>query len=88
MQIPSKLQQIESLEKLPLLSFVIPAFEMFMTKWETLHNRNPNLAPFIEPGLAKAQQYYSKMDNTKAYVVAMGEFSISYVTPMADPPPH
>lgn len=71
-------------EKLPLLSIVVPAFEMFMTRWETLSERHPHLAPFIEPGLAKARQYYSRMDDTKAYVVAMGEFSIPHIIPITD----
>jgi hypothetical protein len=52
----------------------MPAFEMFMTAWENLSETHPRLGPFIEIGLAWARKYYQRMDNTKAYVMAMGKF--------------
>jgi hypothetical protein len=57
-------------ESLPILSGAIPAFEMFMTKWEMLANQN-KLKPIVQPGLDWAYKYYTRMDETKAYVVAM-----------------
>lgn len=44
-----------------------------MSKWEALAEIHPKLQPFIEVGLAKAREYYAKMDLTRAYVIALGE---------------
>jgi hypothetical protein len=60
-------------EGTPILSGAIPAFEMFMTKWEKLGNEHPHLKPFIKPGLDWAYRYYNRMDRTTAYIVAMCE---------------
>ena len=59
-------------ESTPLLAGSIPAFEKFMTGWETLRDRNPQLAKIINVGLDAAYKYYKKMDWTDAYVIAMG----------------
>jgi len=60
-------------EATPVLSGAIPSLELFMSKWEALAETHPKLEPFIEAGLAKAREYYTKMDLTQAYVIAMGE---------------
>jgi hypothetical protein len=62
-----------SREETPVLAGSMPAFEMFMTAWENLSEKHPRLAPFIEIGLVWARKYYQRMDNTKAYVLAMGK---------------
>lgn len=59
-------------EATPVLSGAIPSLELFMSKWELLAEKHPNLQPFIEAGLSKAREYYTKMDLTRAYVVALG----------------
>jgi hypothetical protein len=41
-----------------------------MTKWEKLANR-VKMKPIVQPGLDWAYKYYTRMDETKAYVVAM-----------------
>lgn len=64
-------------ETLPILSGAIPAFEMFMTKWEKLAADHARLKPIVQPGLDWAYKYYSRMDETKAYVVAMCKQIIS-----------
>lgn len=64
-------QQIMSGESMPILSGAIPAFEMFMTKWEKLGAEHPHLKPFIQPGLDWAYKYYKRMDRTSAYIIAM-----------------
>ena len=64
-------QQIMSGETMPILSGAIPAFEMFMTKWEKLGDVHPHLKPFIQPGLDWAYMYYDRMDHTCAYIIAM-----------------
>jgi hypothetical protein len=64
-------QQIMSGDRMPILSGAIPAFEMFMTKWEKLAKDFPHLQPFIQPGLDWAYMYYNRMDRTTAYIIAM-----------------
>jgi len=60
-----------SAETTPILSGAIPAFELFMSKWEQLSMEFPRLKSLIAPGLEWATKYYSKMDRTKAYIIAM-----------------
>lgn len=64
-------QQVMSAESTPILSGAIPAFEMFMTKWEKLADEHTKLKPFVQPGLDWTYKYYDRMDQTRAYVVAM-----------------
>jgi hypothetical protein len=58
-------------DQTPLLAGVIPVFEIFMTGWEKLKGKRPHLAPFIQPGLDSTKKYYSRMDQSRAYVVGM-----------------
>lgn len=59
-------------ERTPILSNVIPAFEMLMSAWEKLGEKRENLKRFTNVGVEWAVKYYNRMDLTKAYVVAMG----------------
>jgi hypothetical protein len=59
-------------ERTPILSGAIPAFEMFMTKWEKINQEHPNLKRLVWPGLEWAYKYYGRMDRTRAYIIAMG----------------
>jgi hypothetical protein len=68
-----------SREETPVLSGTLPAFEMFMTSWEMLGEKYPRLAPFVDIGLKWAYKYYCRMDQTRAYVIAMGMFYIFFV---------
>ena len=54
-----------------MLSGVLPSFEMLMTRWEKLAQDVPALKKYINPGLEKAYEYYNRMDETKAYIIAM-----------------
>ena len=67
------MQKLLSGEQTPLLAGVIPVFEVFLTGWEKLAQKKKNLAPFIQCGLDSAKEYYSRMDKSNAYVVAMGK---------------
>jgi hypothetical protein len=68
-------------ERLPSLCYAVPCFELFMTAWEVLAKGNPRFEPFIAVGLEWATKYYERMDNTRAYVVAMCKFtSIELIT--------
>jgi hypothetical protein len=63
-----------SAEKTPILSGAIPCFEMFMTAWEDLGIDYPHVLKWTSVGIKWAVKYYTKMDDTRAYVVAMREF--------------
>jgi hypothetical protein len=60
-----------SREETPVLSGSLPAFEMFMSSWEMLADKHERLKPLIDIGLVWAKKYYCRMDNTRAYVIAM-----------------
>ena len=60
-----------SKDKTPVLAGVIPVFEIFMTKRETLAAKRVWLKPFIDEELKWAKKYYVCLDNTTAYIVAM-----------------
>ena len=60
-----------SKEETPILAGTLPAFEIFLTKLETLAKVKPRLKNFIEEGLTFAKKYYRGMDDTGAYIVAM-----------------
>lgn len=63
---------------MPVLAGSIKAFELFMSQWETLGVKHPRLEPFCAIGLTWATKYYARMDQTKAYIIAMGKSSYSY----------
>jgi hypothetical protein len=60
-----------SAESMPVLSGAVPSFEIFMTRWEKLRTKYPELKPWVDVGLKWAEKYYTRMDDTDAYVVAM-----------------
>jgi len=66
-------QQIMSAESMPVLSGAVPSFEIFMTRWEKLRDTFPLLKPWVDVGLQWAKKYYTRMDDTDAYAVAMCE---------------
>lgn len=70
-QVPHHIQQAMSHDQLPRLGKSVPTFEFFMKAWKKMSNKEPRLQPFIKPGLAKAESYYNKMENSPAYVIAM-----------------
>ena len=67
-QVPHCVQQMMSGETTPILSGAIPAFELFISKWEQLSTDFPRL---IASGLEWATIYYIRMDRTRAYIIAM-----------------
>jgi hypothetical protein len=72
-QVSHTVQQIMSAELMPVLSGAVPSFEIFMTRWEKLRTTYPELKPWVDVGLKWAKKYYTCMDDTDAYVVAMYE---------------
>jgi hypothetical protein len=72
MKCPADVQRIMSSESTPVLSHSIPAFEMFMTMWESMC-KDKDTKSWVEVGLAWAKEYYIRMDNTQAYIISMCE---------------
>jgi hypothetical protein len=70
---PHLVQQLMSSESTPILSGAIPAFETFMTQWERIREHHVETRHWVDVGLSWAATYYSRMDLTQAYVVAMRE---------------
>ncbi len=71
---PHAVQQSMSSESTPVLSGAIPAHEMFMTRWEFIHDNVANTSEWAKVGLFWATEYYCRMDLTTAYVIAMCRF--------------
>jgi hypothetical protein len=57
-------------KRTPILCSAIPAFEVFMTRWEKIQVR-PSMERLVQPGLDWAYMYYARMDHTRAYFIAM-----------------
>ena len=74
---PHQVQHKLAGDKLPVLAYAIPAFELFMSNWEKLATKQPHLKPFIDEGLLFAYIHYQKMDWTTAYVICMYEYFLS-----------
>ena len=58
-------------ESTPTLCYSIPAFESFIRVWKELLGENPGWENLIEPGLAKLEDYETRL--TDVHIVAMGE---------------
>jgi hypothetical protein len=83
---------IMAAEKLPSLCGMIPAIEMFMSGWEALCDKQPDLRRFIQPGLKFAVKYYRAIDKTSSYAIAMCKSylrvaltQVSYVVASSEP---
>jgi hypothetical protein len=60
-----------SSESKPTLSFATIELEKFMTELEDLGEDHNLLKPWTEIGVEWAKKYYIRMDDTRAYVIAM-----------------
>jgi len=58
-------------ERTPTLGNVIPYLECFVTALEEYGMHLLCLKPILDEGLVWATTYYSRMDNTKGYIIAM-----------------
>lgn len=55
-----------------------------MTRWKEIGRDHRNLRPWTDIGLKWAGKYYSKMNDTRAYVVVMCRFLFSFPPPLAN----
>ena len=77
---PNQVQHKLVGDKLPVLAYAIPMFELFMSNWEKLATRQAHLKLFINKGLHFVYIHYQKMDQTMAYVICMCEYFLSPLT--------
>ena len=63
-----------SSESMPILSYAISDFEVFMMEWESLGHDYKTLELWTEISLRWAKKYYVRMDETDAYVITMCKF--------------
>src|SRR6266481_5696396 len=73
-KVPYSFQQRLSSSSTPVLADTLPAIEHLMTAWETLTDSHPHLVRFINASLQKLCEGYNKMDQTQAYIMALGEY--------------
>ena len=78
-QIPHAVQQLMSSESMPILSGAISSFELFMTRWENIIQDHPRLEKYIKPSLDWAYLYYGCMDRTRAHIISMHKYILSYI---------
>ncbi|KAJ7622680.1 ribonuclease H-like domain-containing protein [Mycena rosella] len=75
LQQPHTIQTIMSSENTPILAGTVPAFELFISAWEAMKaDPDPaqeNVASIISPGLTIAKNYYKKLEESNAYIIAM-----------------
>nr|VWO96606.1 C2H2-type domain-containing protein [Ganoderma boninense] len=68
-----KYHQLFSSDKVPTLHRVVPALEALCTKWEKKLD-DPKYAvfhPALQAGLDKLNKYYTKLDNSDVYILAL-----------------
>ncbi|KDQ07400.1 hypothetical protein BOTBODRAFT_73957, partial [Botryobasidium botryosum FD-172 SS1] len=68
---PHQVQQAMSSETTPTLSMAIPAMEALLSQWTQLAAHTPHLNFIVSACCSKLQEYLSKMQQSKAYVIAM-----------------
>ncbi|KAJ7667368.1 hypothetical protein B0H17DRAFT_255021 [Mycena rosella] len=69
-----------SSESTPILAATTPAFELFMSSWESMKAdsdlEEENIVDLISPGLIIVRKYYDKFADTNAYIIAMCESAL------------
>ena len=68
-------QQALSYEKMPILSYTVPAFEAFMASLMDLQTSELGAEFIIRAGIDKLEQYHRQALRTPAYLVSVGEWS-------------
>lgn len=76
----NRIQHLFSYEKQPALWCAIPAFEELQTAWEEKRTTQKyNLyGDALDRALQKLGKYYSKFDQKKVYVLALGMFYLNH----------
>ena len=68
---PHAFQQKLSCEKTPTLCEALPSFQKIILKWEEYQDKMPDYSSYIEAGLSKLQDYFSRAMQVPAYQLAI-----------------
>jgi hypothetical protein len=60
-----------SAEKTPTLSLALPTYELLIERWSVMKQQKPLLAPVIDIGISKLEEYVLKARDCKLYSLAM-----------------
>jgi hypothetical protein len=56
---------------MPVLSNSLVVFELLLKRWAQMKELEPTLMPFIQPGVAKIEDYYNKVAMHPAFLMAI-----------------
>jgi hypothetical protein len=57
---PHEAQELLSAEKTPTLSLALPTYELLVQRWTVMKQRKPLLAPLIDVGIKKIEEFVFK----------------------------
>ena len=72
-QVPHAFQDILGAETTPTLCYAIPAYSAFIDLWKKQIEDYYQWEPIIQPGIDKLEDYQGRLNDSPAYVVAMGK---------------
>ncbi|KAJ6592813.1 hypothetical protein B0H19DRAFT_1204861 [Mycena capillaripes] len=75
--VPHAFQQRLSAVKTPTLGDALPAFEAMIKAWQAQQVKYPETAHIIQKGIDKLELYQERVEHVPAYILSMGEFTIS-----------
>jgi len=71
--VPHAFQDILGAETTPTLCYAIPAYSAFIDLWKKQIEDYYQWEPIIQPGIDKLEDYQGRLNDSPAYVVAMGK---------------
>lgn len=74
--VPHQAQEALSTEHTPTLSYSLPFYHSAIEKWQDLKHVHPLLAPYIEIGVQKVEEYINKSMLSHTYLFAVCQLSL------------
>ncbi len=62
-----------SFERTPSLTIALPAYELLLTGWRELREEIPHMAPHINTGIRKIEEYVNLSRRSRIHALAMGK---------------
>ena len=72
LEVPHTAQELLSAECTPTLSLSLPVYEILIEQWKLLRVTIPELAHYIDIGIAKLKEYIGQARKSQIYALAMG----------------
>lgn len=69
--VPHQAQEVLSSERTPTLSYTLPFYHSVVSKWKGLEHVHPLLAPYIEVGVKKVDEYVGKSNLSRTYLLSV-----------------